>query len=156
MVGLPSDVPVDLDRLATDAAYAHRVLVALSIVVGVVPGLVAPLAVGLGPSGAGLALVGALLVLLRTRRLRSRAVVAAGLITGVASLLSVAASVLVVRAEWRTEVALALLLAGGLALALPVGSARVRRLGDVLETTCLVAVPPLLVLATGLPARLPG
>ena len=82
--------------------------------------------------------------------------VVAGLAAGLASLLSVAGSVLVVEAAWRTEVATSLLVAGAVASVLPVGSARVRRLGDALETACLVAVPPLLVLAVGLPARLPG
>jgi hypothetical protein len=95
-------------------------------------------------------------VLLRMQRPRSRSVVVAGLGAGVASLLSAVGSVLVIDTEWRDEVAVALLLAGAIALALPVGSARVRRLGDVLETACLVAVPPLLVVAVGLPTHLPG
>lgn len=154
--GLRPDVPVDLDRLAADAASAHRVLLALTGLVGVAPGLVAPLAVGLGPAGAATALVCALLVTLRTRGFRSRSVVAVGLATGVASLVSVAASVLVIEVAWRTEVALALLLVGAVAYLLPVGSTLLRRLADVLETACLVAVPPLLVVTTGLPAHLPG
>lgn len=109
----PEDPPtaVDLERLAKDAALAHRILSALTTVLGILPVLVAPLAARLGAAGAAVCLVSACLLLVRSQR-------------------------------WHS----------------PAGSSRSprRRPAENLETACIVLLPPLLLVASGLLDRLPG
>ncbi|WP_244931005.1 type VII secretion integral membrane protein EccD [Nocardioides sp. W7] len=147
---------VDLLRVRTDARLAHELLVASSGAVGLVLVLVLPLAVRLGAAGTLLALVACGLVMLRTRQHRTGAEVRVGLLSGVLGLVVVAVSVLAWWPGWRPITAAALLAVGAVLLAatlLPARSpVRRGRLGDVAETLGLLALLPLLVLATGLPS----
>ena len=85
---------IDLARVATDARVAHEILVSLSATVGLLLLLVAPVAVSLGLAGTVLAVLAALVAMLRTRQYRNHAEVLVGLGSGVAGLVSVAVSVL--------------------------------------------------------------
>lgn len=147
--------PVDVDpgRVAADARVAHEILIAISATVGILLVVTAPLAVRLGLYGTLLVVVACLVVMLRTRQYRTGSEVLVGLASGVLGLLAVGVSVLVVHESWRPTLAVVLAGAGAALLALtllPSGpSVRRGRFGDVLETVSLVALVPLLVLATG-------
>ena len=153
----------DPDRVAADARLAHEVLVSLSVTVGVLLLLLAPAAVSLGLAGTVLAGLAALVVMLRTRQYRAHAEVLVGLGSGLAGLVSVAASVLGTHAQWRPVAAAVLAAVGGVVLLVtllrPTTSApstagapalRRGRLGDLAETIALVCLLPLLVVAGGL------
>jgi type VII secretion integral membrane protein EccD len=147
----PDDV--DPRRVETDARLAHEILVAVSGTVGLLLVLVTPLAVSLGLAGTGVAVVCALAVVLRTRQYRTGTEVLVGLVSGLAGLLAAAVSALVLHPDWRPATAVCLAVAGALlmvATLLPATtSVRRGRLGDVAETVCLLALLPLLVVATG-------
>jgi type VII secretion integral membrane protein EccD len=154
----PADMsadPADIDpvQVGADALVAHQILVAISATVGLLLVLVAPLAVGSGSSGALLAVVSSLVLMLRTRRHRTGQQVLVGLGAGILGLVSVTASLLWMHPEWRPTVAVTLAAAGAVLLAatlLP-GDPSLRRghLADCAEAVCLLALMPLLVLATG-------
>jgi hypothetical protein len=155
----PADItadPEDIDpaRVAADARVAHQILVAISATVGLLLVLVAPLAVSLGLSGTLLAVVSCLVVMLRTRQYRTSQEVLVGLGSGIAGLVAVAVSLLWMHPEWRPTVAVSLAATGAVLLAVTLvpgtPSLRRGRLGDVAETICLLAVLPLVVLATGI------
>lgn len=155
----PADItadPEDIDpaRVAADARVAHQILVAISATVGLLLVLVAPLAVSLGLSGTLLAVVSCLVVMLRTRQYRTGQEVLVGLGSGIAGLVAVAVSLLWMHPEWRPTVAVTLAATGAVLLAVTLvpgtPSLRRGRLGDVAETVCLLAVLPLVVLATGI------
>jgi type VII secretion integral membrane protein EccD len=155
----PSDItadPADIDpgRVADDARIAHEILVAISATVGLLVVLIAPVAVSRGLSGTLLAVVACLTVMFRTRQYRTGSEVLVGLVSGIAGLASVAAAMLVLWPDWRPTAAVVLAAAGALLLAgtlLPSGpSVRRGRFGDVLETVSLLALLPLLVVASGL------
>ncbi len=145
---------IDPDRVGADALLAHEILVAISSTVGLLLVLIAPLAVSLGLSGTLLAVVASLVVMLRTRQYRTGTEVLVGLVSGILGLASVAVSLLVLQPDWRPATAVVLAATGGVLLAstlLPsTPSVRRGRLGDVVETMSLLALLPLLVLATGL------
>jgi type VII secretion integral membrane protein EccD len=153
----PADITADPDeinptRVAADARVAHEILVAISATVGLMLVLISPLAVRLGIHGTVLAVLCALIVMLRTRQYRTGAEVMVGLGSGILGLASVAVSLLVFHESWRPTTAV--VLAGtGVLLALTLlpstPSVRRGRLGDVTETVALLAILPLLVLATG-------
>jgi type VII secretion integral membrane protein EccD len=154
----PADVtadPEEIDpgRVGADARVAHEILVAISATVGLLLVLVAPLAVSLGLSGTLMAVVACLVVMLRTRQYRTGNEVLVGLGSGILGLVSVAISLLWLHPDWRPTVAVALAATGAVLLALtlvPSGpSLRRGRLGDVAESVSLLALLPLLVLATG-------
>jgi len=92
-------------------------------------------------------------VMLRTRQYRTSSEVRAGLVSGLAGLGSVAVSMLVLQPDWRPTAAVALAGVGAVLLAATLipGNPSVRRgrLGDVLETVCLLSLLPLLILAIG-------
>jgi len=152
----PADAsrPVDRDALAADARVAHQILVALSGAVGLVLVLAAPLVATLGPAGAVVAVLCCVVVTLRARRHRTRATVLAGLLSGVAGLVAVAAVVLRQHPDWRPVTAVLLVVAGAVLLAATSSSSgpspRRAWLGDLLQAVALLAVLPLLVVATGL------
>ena len=151
---------VDPDQVGADARIAHEILVAVSSAVGLLLVLVAPLAVGLGLAGTLLAVACCLLVMLRTRQYRTGSEVLVGLVSGILGLASVAASVLWLHPDWRPAAAVVLAVAGGTLLAVTLvpttPSVRRGRLGDVAETVGLLALPPLLVLATGILSSVQG
>ncbi|MCW2765201.1 MAG: antigen [Nocardioides sp.] len=158
---LTSD-PADVDpfRLGVDARVAHEILVALSATVGLLLVLVAPLAVHLGLPGTLLAVVACLVVLLRARQYRAGAEVLVGLVSGVLGLASVAVSLLWMRPDWRPAAAAALAATGVVLLVVTVTpstpSVRRSRLGDIAESVSVLALLPLLVVATGVFAAVRG
>ena len=144
---------IDGDRVRSDARLAHQILVAVTATVGVLLVLIAPFAVSLELTGTLLAVVACIVVMLRTRQYRTDSEVRTGLVSGLLGLGSVAVSILVKHPEWRAEAAVAFAVAGAVLLAATLipssPSLRRGRLGDVLETICLLALLPLLVLAIG-------
>jgi type VII secretion integral membrane protein EccD len=144
---------IDGDRVRSDARLAHQILVAVTATVGLLLVLIAPFAVSLELSGTLLAVVACIVVMLRTRQYRTDSEVRTGLVSGLLGLGSVAVSILVKHAEWRAEAAVAFAVSGAVLLAATLipssPSLRRGRLGDVLETICLLALLPLLVLAIG-------
>lgn len=145
---------IDAAQVGSDARIAHEILVAISATVGLLLVLIAPLAVTLGLSGVLLAVAASISVMLRTRQYRTGAEVLVGLASGVLGLVAVAAALLWVRPEWRPVTAVVLAAAGAalLVVTLLPGTPSMRRgrLGDVAESLSLIALLPLLVLATGL------
>jgi type VII secretion integral membrane protein EccD len=149
---------VDVQRVRADARAASELLVATSAALGLLMVLVLPSAVRLGVAGTALALVSCGLVLLRTRQHRTGAEVRVGLGSGLAGLAVVTVAVLVRWPAWRPTTAGILVVAGAVLFAATLLSVRWRvrrrRLGDLAETAGLVALLPLLVLASGLPSSL--
>lgn len=149
---------IDAEQVGADARMAHQILVAISATVGLMLVIVAPLSVMLGLSGTVLAVVASLAVMLRTRQYRTGSEVLVGLGSGVLGLAAVAVSLLWVHPEWRPTTAVVLASAGAVLLAVTLlpgtPSLRRGRLGDVAESMSLLVLLPLLVLATGLFARI--
>jgi hypothetical protein len=147
--------PEDVDpaRVGADALVAHQILVAVSATVGLLLVIIAPLAVSLGLAGTLLAVACCVVVMLRTRQYRTGSEVLVGLVSGITGLLSVAVSMLWLHPSWRPMAALTLAATGAVLLAatlLPSApSVRRGRLGDIAETVALLALLPLLVVATG-------
>lgn len=145
---------IDPARIASDARTAHDILVAVSATVGLLLVLVTPLAVSLGLGGTLLALVCCLVVMLRTRQYRTGAEVLVGLVSGIAGLVAIAVSLVWMHPDWRPTTAVVLAVSGAVLLALTLvpttPSVRRGRLGDVAETVGLLALLPLLVVATGI------
>ena len=154
----PDDI--DAEQVSADARVAHEILVAVSATVGVLLVLIAPLAVALGVCGTLVAVMACAVVMLRTRQYRTGAEVLVGLASGVLGLLSTAAAVLWLHPSWRPTAAVALAVTGGVLLVTtllpPSSSVRRGRLGDVAESVSLLAMLPLLVVATGLFASIKG
>ncbi len=155
----PADItadPAEIDpvRVGADARVAHQILVATSATVGLLLVLVAPLSVSLGLSGTLLAIVSCLVVMLRTRQYRTGQEVLVGLGSGILGLVSVAVSLLWMHPDWRPTVAVTLAATGAILLAVSLvpgtSSLRRGRLGDLAETVSLLALLPLVVLATGI------
>lgn len=155
----PADITADPDEIdprqvGADARLAHEILIAISGTVGLLLVLISPLAVSLGLAGTFLAVVASLVVMLRTRQYRTGSEVLVGLVSGILGLGSVAVSLMVMHPDWRPATAVTLAGAGAVLLAatlLPsTPSVRRGRFGDIVESIGLLAVLPLLVLATGL------
>jgi len=144
---------VDGDRVRSDARLAHEILVAVTTTVGVLLVLTSPFAVLLGIYGTLLAVVACVVVMLRTRQYRTGTEVRAGLVSGLVGLGSVAVSMLVLQPDWRPTAAVALAVVGAVLLTATLvpssPSVRRGRLGDLVETICLVSLLPLLTLAIG-------
>lgn len=147
----PDDV--DPARVGADARVAHEILVAVSATVGLLLVLIAPLAVSLGVAGTLLAVVACLVVMLRTRQYRTGSEVLVGLVSGIVGLASVAVAMLWLHPGWRPTAAVALAVAGAVLLAVTLlpsaPSVRRGRFGDLAESVSLLALLPLLVVATG-------
>lgn len=148
--------PDDIDpaRVAADARLAHEILLAISGTVGLLLVLIAPFAVALGVAGTVLAVVACLVVMLRTRQYRTGSEVLVGLGSGIAGLVVTGLSVLVLHPEWRPTLAVVLAAVGAVLMVATLSpsapSVRRGRLGDVLESAALLALLPLLMVATGL------
>ncbi|WP_300403445.1 type VII secretion integral membrane protein EccD [uncultured Nocardioides sp.] len=151
---------IDAAAVGADARLAHEALLAIGATVGLLLVTVSPLAVGRGLSGTLLALVCAVVLMLRTRQYRTGTEVLVGLLSGVFGLVSTAAAVLVLHPDWRPTTAVVLAATGGVLLALTLvpapPSVRRGRLGDVAETVALLALLPLAVVACGLFAAIVG
>lgn len=151
---------IDPERVRADARTAHDILVAVSATVGLLLVLVVPLAVSLGLWGTLVAVVCCLVVMLRTRQYRTGTEVLVGLVSGVMGLVSVAVSVLWLHESWRPWAAVALAGTAAVLLAatlIPGDPSVLRaRLGDVAESVALLALPPLLLLSTGIVDALRG
>ncbi|MCB0906831.1 MAG: type VII secretion integral membrane protein EccD [Nocardioidaceae bacterium] len=151
---------VDPVRVALDARLAHDILVAVSATVGLLLVLVAPLAVSLGLPGTLLAAVACLVVMLRTRQYRTGAEVLVGLVSGIAGLVVIAVALVWLHPDWRPTTAVVLAFAGAALLALTLvpstPSVRRGRAGDIAESVALLALLPLLVVATGIFTALRG
>lgn len=148
----PDDI--ERDQVAADARIAHEILLAITGTVGVLIVLIAPLAVSLGVTGTLLVVDACLIVMLRTRQYRTGSEVLVGLTAGIAGLAVTALAVLALHGDWRPTLAVVLAVAGAVLLAATLTpsapSVRRGRLGDVLESTALIALLPLLVVAVGL------
>ena len=152
IVAEPREVrPEDVRR---DARLGHEILLAVTATVGLVVVLVSPLAVRLGLTGALVVVCASVVLMLRTRQYRVGSEVAAGLVCGVAGLVAVAVSVLVLQPTWHVALALVLAVACAVLLVFTLvpmtPSVRRGRLGDVFELVALVAMLPLAVIAIGL------
>lgn len=145
---------IDPTRVGADARLAHEILVAVTATVGLLLVLVAPLAVSLGVTGAVLAVMCCLVVMLRTRQYRTGTEVLVGLVSGILGLASVAVATLWLHPDWRPTVAVVLAASGAVLLAVTLlpapPSVRRGRLGDVAESVALLSLLPLLVVAVGL------
>jgi len=154
--------PADIDarQVGADARTAHEILVGVTATVGLLLVLVAPFAVSLGLAGMLLGVATSVVVMLRTRQYRTGSEVLAGLASGVLGLGSVAVSMLVLHPDWRPEAAIGLAAAGTALLVATLvprtPSVRSGRWGDLAESVGLVALLPLLVVATGLLAAVRG
>jgi type VII secretion integral membrane protein EccD len=152
--------PVDRGRVGADARIAHEILVAVSATVGLLLVLIAPLAVTLGLSGAILAVLCCLVVMLRTRQYRTGPEVLVGLVSGVAGLLSAAVTALWVHPDWRPTIAVVLAATGALLLTVTLlpqtPSVRRGRLGDVAESVALLALLPVTLVAVGVYSAIRG
>jgi type VII secretion integral membrane protein EccD len=146
--------PVDPARVGADARIAHEILVAVSATVGLLLVLIAPLAVSLGLSGAIVAVLCSVVVMLRTRQYRTGPEVLVGLVSGILGLVSAAVAALWVHPDWRPTVAVVLAVTGAVLLAVTLlpatPSVRRGRLGDVAESVALLALIPVTVVAVGL------
>lgn len=152
---LPDTVdPVDEHAVRRDARIGHAVLMTVTTTVALVVVAVAPLAVSLGLTGTVVAVAASVVLLLRTRQYRVGPEVVVGLAAGVAGLLAVCVSVVVLQPSWLSGLAVVLaVVAVALLLSTLVPrpqSVRLGRLGDVAEVVALVAMLPLTVLAIGL------
>jgi type VII secretion integral membrane protein EccD len=151
---------IDALQVAADARTAHEILVAITATVGLLLVLIGPLAVSLGLTGTLLSIVCCLVVMLRTRQYRTGAEVLVGLSAGVLGLAATAVAVLWLHPDWRPTTAVALASTGAVLLALTLlpasPSIRRGRLGDLAESVCLLALLPLVVLATGIFASIRG
>ncbi len=151
---------IDPTQVGADARVAHEILVAVSATVGLLLVLIAPLAVSLGVSGALLALMCSLVVMLRTRQYRTGSEVMVGLTSGVLGLVSIAISMLWLQPSWRPTAAVVLAASGAVLLAVTLlpstPSVRRGRFGDVAESVALLSLLPLLVIATGVFSAIRG
>lgn len=146
--------PVDPAVVRRDVALGHQVLLAVILTAGLLGALIAPAAVSLGLSGTFVAVAAGVVMVLRTRHHRLGLEVGVGLGSGIATLASVAISILVLHPLWHAGLALVLgLVAAALLVAaltpLP-ASVRRGRAADVAELVALVAMLPLTVIAVGL------
>jgi type VII secretion integral membrane protein EccD len=151
---------VDADEVAGQVRQGRQVLVALSLTLGLLVVLTAPLVVALGPAGLLVGVCACTVLMLRTRQYRGRAEVLAGMVSGVSGLAVLAASAVLLHPGWRTALVAVLVVAGAVLLLLSAvprpASVRLGRLGDVAEAVSLVAVLPFLVLAIGLAGAVRG
>jgi hypothetical protein len=142
---------VDPACLADEARIAHQLIGGLTVGFAVVEMALLPVAAWQGPSGIALAGCAAAVTVLRTRHLPSVEALP-GRAAGGLGLLVSASVALWLHESWRP--AGSLVLAGVGFVLLTVRWPRVqgplaRLLTQAIETACLVALPPLLVLATG-------
>jgi type VII secretion integral membrane protein EccD len=147
--------PSPLDRTAVErqVRLGREVLIALTITVGAVLVLTAPLVVRLGVWGTGLVVVAAIVLILRARQYRDSGEVAVTVVSAVAALAAAFAAAALLHPGWRPLLAGILLAVGAVLIAVAVTprtpNVRLRRSADVLEPVARVALLPLLVAALG-------
>lgn len=143
-----------------DARRAHGLVLAVSVSLGVLVVLAAPVVVGLGVVGTVLTLCAAAVVMLRTQQLRVGREVGVGLALGVLALAVVAGSALVQHESWRSAVGVVLAVAGGVVLVMTIvplpASVRRGRVAEFVEMAAVVAMLPLMVFAVGIVAAVTG
>ncbi|NHC14819.1 type VII secretion integral membrane protein EccD [Motilibacter deserti] len=148
--------PVDPADVTRQVRLGRSLQVALAVASGLLAVLSAPFVVRLGVSGLLLGVVACAVVLLRTRQYRALRDVSVGMACGIAGLVALAVAAVVVHPSWREALAACLVGVGVVLLAAAVTphppSIRLARAADVAEAVALVALLPLLVLATGLVA----
>ena len=144
---------VGVDRVAAHARTAHRVLVAVSVAVGLLLLVTTPAAVSLGPAGALVAVLASVVTMLRTRPYLARAEVLVGLGSGALGMVASVLPALWWHPTWRPTAAGVLPAVGTLLLVLGLTprhpAVRVGRLADLVEGLAVVTLPPALVLAVG-------
>ncbi|HEX3929648.1 MAG TPA: EsaB/YukD family protein [Nocardioides sp.] len=145
---------VDLARLSCDLRLASDLLVSMSATLGALVVLAAPFAVARGAAGLLVAVLGCVVVMLRTRRHRSSAPVVVGLSTGSLGLLATLAAAWWLHPGWHGPLRATLVATGACALAVtalrPPGPAQRERMVGALESVVVVALAPALVVACGL------
>ena len=144
---------LDAARVHADTRLAVELVVALGGAVGLLLVSLGIVLVGRGASGLALVTVAALVVLVRSRRHRSRAAVLVGIASAVAGVVAPVTVALAQLEAWRPALAAAAGLAGlvGLTVAVvPEGWLGRARGVDLLEVVMLVALLPLTIWATGL------
>lgn len=148
----PEALPTD--EVARRVGIGREMLLALSATVALLVLVSTPMVVDLGWTGAALAGVAAAALMLRTRSFRTYGEVAIGVAGGVGTAIAVVISAMVLHPDWRPALAgigagvgvlvlLAALRPGGVPL-------RARRIADLAESGTVMALVPLLVLASGL------
>lgn len=148
---LPADPGPVVDRVLR----AHRMIVAGTAGLAVAVALCVPAVASAGPAGAVLALAAGVLLLVRSRRHRAAAERLAGVAGGMVVLATLAITLLWAQPDWRLSGGLLLLASAPLALLPPPRSwPLLGVLGDLVEQAAVVALLPLLVLASGLLDRL--
>ncbi|WP_019874649.1 type VII secretion integral membrane protein EccD [Sporichthya polymorpha] len=148
--------PLEMDEVGHRVAIGREMLLALSATVALLVVASTPMVVDLGVAGAALAGAAAAALLLRTRSFRTYGEVAIGVAGGVGTAIALVISAMVLHPDWRPALAgigagvgilvlLAALRPGGVPL-------RARQAADLAESGTVMALVPLLVLASGLAA----
>ncbi len=141
------------ERVADGVRRAHGVLLACSTAAALLLVVLAPVAATRGPWGVAVGLECCALLGLRSRRHRVGSNGMAGLIGGLIAPLPIVATVWWTEPAWREPLMLTVAAAGLLGTAAlvlaPARSVRLGRLAELAEGLLLVAVPPSLLLATG-------
>jgi hypothetical protein len=145
---------VDVARVAADVRSAHELVLVWTVTVALLLAVGAPVVVALGPAGALLGLDAAVVVALRARRHRDARLALAGLVAGLSGMVAIALAVLVGRPGWRPELALGALAAAVVLVTVAPAEtvpqrARLDRLAELVESAAVLALMPLLLLASG-------
>ena len=146
--------PLEPAEVARRVGIGREMLLALAATVAVLVVASTPMVVDLGVGGAALCGVAAAALMLRTRSFRTYSEVAIGVAGGVGTAIAVVISAMVLHPDWRPALAgigagvgvlvlLAALRPGGVPL-------RARRAADLAESGTVMALLPLLALASGL------
>ena len=141
---------VDIGVLDAEARVARELMVGLGVGLAAVEVALVPVVAGAGPGGIALAVCACAITLLRARHHPSPFEVLPGLVAGGAGLLATAAVALWLHPSWRPVGALVLAGAGGVLLLVPLLSSGLlvtRSLLQAAETSCLLALVPLLAVA---------
>ncbi|WP_245993928.1 EsaB/YukD family protein [Nocardioides immobilis] len=158
-VGRADGTPADPDRVEALVVRSTRLLLVGSVVVGLVAVVTVPV-VADGTAGAALAVDCCLVLLLRAPRHRSLTQVLVDAAGGLAGLLVIVVAVLLRHPDARPVLAGTLVLAGlvtcGVTRLPPVPAILRARAIDLVETLALVALAPLLLVATHGLARITG
>jgi hypothetical protein len=139
---------VDLEVLAAEARVARELLVGLTVGLVTVQVALTPVVACAGTTGVALAGCASAFTLLRARHTAPPAVVLPAVVAGAVSLIATAGVGLWLHESWRPAGSWVLVGAGGVLLAVPStfgGTLLLRPTLQVVETGCLVALLPLLV-----------
>jgi hypothetical protein len=156
--GVPLEASgVDLAQVRAQVRAGHELLCAATGATGLLLVLAAPAAVSCGPAGAVLMVAASVSVMLRGRGQAAPLVRSSAVGAGVAGLLATFGSALWWQDAWRPVVVSAALLALPGAVVVLAASRRAPavagRAGDLAEGMLVVALPPMVVLASGILER---